>query len=162
MEGNPFSTAGNWYRGNTHSHTTTSDGKLSVAELTRDYEEREYDFLVITDHNVVADVSQSRAVTLLVIPGAEIAVCYDGTFAMEVCTLEWSLFGQNDGAGRDCGNRGLQRLLSGLGTTRFRPDALGRPALGGPAGLCRSNAWLRRHGRRGLSRDYINTAASVR
>ena len=102
--------------------------------MTRDYEEREYDFLVITDHNVVADVSQSRAVTLLVIPGAEIAVCYDGTFAMEVCTLgidevrrclvhpqqviddvlgargdtgdlpsthEWSLFGQNDGVGRD-------------------------------------------------------------
>jgi len=87
MEGNPFSATGDWYRGNTHSHTTTSDGKLSVAQLTRDYEEHGYDFLVITDHNVVADVSQSRAATMLVIPGAEIAVCCDGTFAMEVCSL---------------------------------------------------------------------------
>ena len=87
MEGSPFSATGSWYRGNTHSHTTTSDGKLPVADLTRDYEDRGYDFLVITDHNVVADVSESRAATLLVIPGAEIAVCYDGTFGMEVCSL---------------------------------------------------------------------------
>lgn len=87
MEDNPFSASGNWYRGNTHAHTTTSDGKLPVAELTRDYEEGGYDFLVLTDHDVVADVSQSRATNLLVIPGAEIAVCCDGTFGMEVCSL---------------------------------------------------------------------------
>jgi hypothetical protein len=87
MEGNPFSSTGNWYRGNTHSHTTTSDGKLPVAELTQDYQDRGYDFLVITDHNVVADVGQSRTTELLVIPGSEIAVCCDGTFGMEVCSL---------------------------------------------------------------------------
>jgi hypothetical protein len=86
LKGNPFAIEGAWRRGNTHSHTTASDGALSVAELAGWYEENDYDFLVVTDHDVVADVSEYFG-PLLVIPGAEIVVCWEGTFGAEICSL---------------------------------------------------------------------------
>jgi len=46
-----------WYRGNTHSHSTESDGKLPMAERFGAYQEAGYDFLVLTDHRKVNDVS---------------------------------------------------------------------------------------------------------
>ena len=87
MQDSAFSVPGRWYRGNTHTHTATSDGALSVAETAAEYRESGYDFLIITDHNEVADIGQSRASSILLIPGAEIAVCLDGTFGMEICAL---------------------------------------------------------------------------
>ncbi|NUM55615.1 MAG: hypothetical protein HUU46_18370 [Candidatus Hydrogenedentes bacterium] len=42
-----------WYKGNTHTHTLWSDGD-AAPELAVDwYKERDYDFLSITDHNVM-------------------------------------------------------------------------------------------------------------
>lgn len=43
---------GVWYKGNLHSHTTLSDGRLSPEELIAAYRGRGYDFLAITDHNI--------------------------------------------------------------------------------------------------------------
>ena len=45
------------------------------------------DFVVITDHDVVADVSGHGVADLLVIPGAEIVACWDQAFGGEVLCL---------------------------------------------------------------------------
>jgi hypothetical protein len=68
-----FSAPGEWLRGNLHLHTTVSDGELSPQQAVDGYSEQGYDFLAITDHNIVVDVDEldSRGMTLL--HGLEIA-----------------------------------------------------------------------------------------
>ncbi|HHV60305.1 MAG TPA: CehA/McbA family metallohydrolase [Clostridiaceae bacterium] len=39
-----------WYKGNLHTHTTRSDGKLSPERVARLYKEAGYDFFAFTDH----------------------------------------------------------------------------------------------------------------
>ena len=87
IPGNPFAGSGQWYRGNVHSHTTNSDGVFSVAELAACYAHHSYHFLFVTDHNVVADVSESRSPEILVMPGSEIRVHWEETFPAEVLAL---------------------------------------------------------------------------
>lgn len=43
----------NWYKGNLHTHTTLSDGKVGVDECIELYKKAHYDFLAITDHNKI-------------------------------------------------------------------------------------------------------------
>lgn len=42
--------SGEWFKGNTHLHTTLSDGHLSPAEAAAIYREAGYAFIAITDH----------------------------------------------------------------------------------------------------------------
>ena len=49
-----------WLRGNTHTHTTRSDGKVTIEERIAMYEKNGYDFLAITDHNKTYDPSQYK------------------------------------------------------------------------------------------------------
>ena len=37
-----------WYKGNLHTHSTNSDGRLSPEEVIRLYREEDYDFLALT------------------------------------------------------------------------------------------------------------------
>ena len=46
----PFSLPGRFYRGNLHTHSTRSDGRLEPEEVIGRYRERGYDFLALTDH----------------------------------------------------------------------------------------------------------------
>ena len=46
-----------WFKGNTHTHTTESDGDSPPEDVTRWYRERGYNFLVLSDHNVLHRVS---------------------------------------------------------------------------------------------------------
>ena len=46
----PFSLAGQWYKGNLHTHTTQSDGTKTPQEAIAWYREHGYDFLALTDH----------------------------------------------------------------------------------------------------------------
>jgi hypothetical protein len=39
-----------WYKGNLHTHTTNSDGHISVSDCINLYKGAKYDFLAITDH----------------------------------------------------------------------------------------------------------------
>lgn len=39
-----------WYKGNTHTHTTNSDGRLTPNEAIELYKSKGYDFLCLTDH----------------------------------------------------------------------------------------------------------------
>ena len=47
--------SGRWYKGNTHAHTTNSDGDSAPEYVARWYKENGYDFLVLSDHNVFTD-----------------------------------------------------------------------------------------------------------
>ena len=69
---NPFEQPGRWYRGNTHTHSTESDGKLSIADRFATYREEGYDFLVLTDHRKVNDVQDYSTSDFLAISGSEV------------------------------------------------------------------------------------------
>ncbi len=45
-----FSTPGRFYKGNLHTHSNRSDGRLEPGEVCRRYRERGYDFLCLSDH----------------------------------------------------------------------------------------------------------------
>ncbi len=66
-----------WYKGNTHAHTLESDGDSTPEEVTRWYQERGYQFLVLSDHNVLTPVDAlsqqfGAAESFLLVPGEEI------------------------------------------------------------------------------------------
>jgi len=46
----PFNKPGQFYRGNLHTHSTYSDGRLTVEAVCKFYRENGYHFLSITDH----------------------------------------------------------------------------------------------------------------
>jgi hypothetical protein len=72
---------GQWYKGNTHAHTTGSDGDSSPEYVARWYKDHGYDFLVLTDHNVFTDPSALAHLadsTFLLIPGEEVTSSFDG------------------------------------------------------------------------------------
>jgi hypothetical protein len=50
-----------WYRGNTHVHTTKSDGNGTPEDVARWYRDHGYDFLVVTDHETITDVAPLNA-----------------------------------------------------------------------------------------------------
>jgi hypothetical protein len=66
-----------WYRGNTHVHTSNSDGNSAPLDVVRWYREHAYDFLVITDHEYITDPAPINALygrpgRFLVIRGEEV------------------------------------------------------------------------------------------
>lgn len=69
---NPFALPGQWYKGNLHTHSNQSDGEPSPQQIVDLYAEHGYDFLAITDHNRLTDVSGLDSKGLLLIPGSEI------------------------------------------------------------------------------------------
>ena len=44
-----------WLKGNTHAHSLWSDGNAPPEEVVDWYDERGYDFLALSEHNIVAD-----------------------------------------------------------------------------------------------------------
>ena len=68
----PYNAPGRWYKGNLHTHTTQSDGRLSPEEVVRWYEQNGYDFVALTDHDTFCDPAPLQAATrLTLIPGFE-------------------------------------------------------------------------------------------
>ena len=45
-----------WYKGNTHTHTTMSDGDSTPGLVARWYRNNGYDFLFLTDHNIRTEI----------------------------------------------------------------------------------------------------------
>ena len=55
-EGDPVPREGlRWLKGNTHTHTIWSDGDAPPEQVVEYYDERGYDFLCLSEHNIVAD-----------------------------------------------------------------------------------------------------------
>lgn len=69
---NAFASAGQWFKGNLHTHSNQSDGEPSPQEIADQYAEAGYDFLSITDHNKLTDPSGLDGHGMLLIPGSEI------------------------------------------------------------------------------------------
>jgi hypothetical protein len=66
-----------WFKGNTHTHTLNSDGDSTPDDVAKWYREHGYDFLFITDHNMVTDVDPLNALfggggQFLVLRGEEV------------------------------------------------------------------------------------------
>lgn len=74
FEGDGFS-GGRWFKGNTHTHTTMSDGDSPPEVVAQWYKDHGYQFLVLSDHNVFTDpATLSKLVDskFLLIPGEEL------------------------------------------------------------------------------------------
>jgi hypothetical protein len=64
-----------WYKGNTHTHTTESDGDSPPEVVAQWYKDHGYQFLVLSDHNVFTDPATLASLvdsTFLLIPGEEL------------------------------------------------------------------------------------------
>ena len=83
-----YDTSGNWYKGNTHIHSTVSDGGRTFTELAQMYAGKGYDFLFRADHwaasNVAAD---AEAFPLLWLDGVELDGRDDGGAYFHVVCL---------------------------------------------------------------------------
>jgi hypothetical protein len=68
-----------WYKGNTHTHTTNSDGDAPPQQVVDWYADHGYDFLSLTDHNVLTDPLElpKHVSDVLLIPGEEITMPLD-------------------------------------------------------------------------------------
>lgn len=74
-----FSGEGDWYKGNLHSHTTSSDGKLTPAEAVELYREHGYSFLCFSEHDLYTDRRpEFDREDFIILPGLEAsAVLYE-------------------------------------------------------------------------------------
>jgi len=90
--GNIWNAKGVWLKGNTHTHTTNSDGVCKPEEIALEYERRGYDFVFLTDHDkrTVPDATIKKP---LLIPAEEVAFTYKGHIYHFVCLglkKEWA------------------------------------------------------------------------
>jgi hypothetical protein len=73
-----FATPGRFYKGNIHTHSTASDGRLAPDEVCRRYREAGYDFLALTDHFMakydfpIVDTRPFRTSSFTTLIGAEV------------------------------------------------------------------------------------------
>jgi len=71
-----------WYKGNTHCHTTNSDGDASPEHVAHWYKSHGYNFVVITDHNFLTDTTvldTDKLDDFILIPGNEISDNFNDT-----------------------------------------------------------------------------------
>src|SRR5512138_3809951 len=71
---NPYRNFPHWFRGNTHTHSTLSDGEWPLEKVVAAYRDSGYDFLAITDHDVFTDLSQLTTPTFLALSSDEVTV----------------------------------------------------------------------------------------
>ncbi len=73
----PFAMPGRFWRGNLHTHSTLSDGRLDPAETVAWYRDNGYDFVALTDHFVhrygypITDTRSLRTASFTTLIGAE-------------------------------------------------------------------------------------------
>jgi len=68
---NPFEVEGKWYRANLHTHTTLSDGDVNLPVRIKQYRDKGYNVLVITDHEKTNNIAGYSDANMLVINGME-------------------------------------------------------------------------------------------
>ncbi len=64
-----------WYKGNTHCHTTNSDGDELPRRVVRWYRDHGYNFLLITDHDYITEIKYldtDKNDDFILIPGEEV------------------------------------------------------------------------------------------
>jgi endoglucanase len=71
--------APSWFKGNTHAHTTNSDGDSTPEVVTRWYQDHGYNFLVLSDHNYLTaegSFAYARKDQFILIQGEEVTASY--------------------------------------------------------------------------------------
>ncbi len=63
-----------WRKGNLHAHTTKSDGDRAPQELVDRYAALGYDFLMISDHDMITETSALDSRGMTFIPGNEVTI----------------------------------------------------------------------------------------
>lgn len=61
-----------WLKGNLHTHTTNSDGPHSPQATVHEYAARGYDFLMLSDHDHLTDITVLDPCGMVLLPGNEI------------------------------------------------------------------------------------------
>jgi hypothetical protein len=66
-----------WYKGNTHTHSTYSDGDTDVKDVIKWYHDNDYQFLFVTDHNIPLNPDSiklgfTKRSDFILIPGNEV------------------------------------------------------------------------------------------
>lgn len=70
-----FPESGNWYKGNLHSHTVTSDGKLTAEKSVLIYRQHGYSFMCLSDHDIYTDLREKLdCEDFITLPGVETSV----------------------------------------------------------------------------------------
>lgn len=72
-----------FYKGNLHTHTSNSDGRVTPEACMKLYQEAGYDFLALTDHWFVGEERNCHG--MLVLPGAEYDFSFPGQVLHIVC-----------------------------------------------------------------------------
>lgn len=75
----PQTSGMSWFKGNTHTHTTMSDGDSSPEDVARWYKNHGYRFLVLSDHNVFTNPDTLASLvdsSFLLIAGEELTSRY--------------------------------------------------------------------------------------
>lgn len=74
----PFNKPGRFYRGNLHTHSTRSDGRLTPEQVCKFYAEQGYGFIALTDHFLetykypITDTTPYRTENFTTLIGAEL------------------------------------------------------------------------------------------
>lgn len=63
-----------FYKANLHTHSTYSDGRLSVEEIKESYKKRGYSVVAFTDHEHLIDNSHLNDEDFLAITSCEVAI----------------------------------------------------------------------------------------
>jgi hypothetical protein len=68
---NPFTTSGNWYKANLHTHTTLSDGDVNLPVRVKQYRNKGYQVLAVTDHEKTNNIAGYSDSNFLLLNGME-------------------------------------------------------------------------------------------
>ena len=93
-----YDTSYSWFKGNTHIHSTASDGGMQIHEIADLYSAAQYDFIFFTDHWVSSDVDKEiKNPPLLLMDGIELdGKDHTGAFFHVVCLGKANGISRND------------------------------------------------------------------
>ncbi len=121
----PAPPAPKWFKGNLHTHTLNSDGDSTPDDVVRWYRERNYQFLVLTDHNYLTSVDGLNAVhgaddKFLVVKGEEVTSRF-GDKPLHVNGLDPERFVSPPAGGRSVLDV-VQQMIDGIRGARGVPS----------------------------------------
>ena len=130
-----FEGEGALFKGNTHCHSTSSDGRLSAEVVAHRYREAGYSFLCFTEHERFTDRHDLNADGFIVIPAAEWSCNSDGADGREGRCHHINLI------------EGTQAMLDAAPLGRyFAGDVLKRPIFEGVASVRKMLDIIHGHG----------------